>query len=119
MADQKAMVRDASNQTQVKAAIRTAQDIRDDELRDLGRVLRTREGRNVLDRIIGWCGVHRSIFDANGSRLYYNAGRQDVGHFVLSEVTAADPKATLLMMQEAGRIEAEKIEPAPPVEAEI
>ncbi len=73
---------------------------REEELNDLRVILKLPEGRRIIWRLLGHCSVFESIWDPS-SRIHKNAGRQDVGHFILGEVTEADDESLLKMMKEA------------------
>ncbi len=69
------------------------------QLEDLRFVLKNVEGRRVFWRLMAHCRVLESIWDGS-AKIHYNSGRQDVGHFVMSEVVEANEDAYLLMMKE-------------------
>ena len=58
-------------------------------------------GRRVLWDILSRAGIYRSVMDADPSRVFYNAGRQDFGHELLADLTALDESGYLLMESEA------------------
>lgn len=84
------VVTDTTNVRQIKDVRRAAKHTREQELDDLRRVLRTPEGQRVFWRVLAHCRVFHSIFTTSAS-IYYNAGQQDIGHFLLAEISAADP----------------------------
>lgn len=92
-------VQNASNRGQVDAAKKREKDQVDQAKRDLYAVLDTPEGRRTVWRWLTHCGVYRSIFEPN-SRIAYNAGMQDVGHFIQGEIIDAHPQALFQMMKE-------------------
>lgn len=104
MADKTALVGNAADPEQVKRAGRKTRDARDGELADLRAVLATESGRRVLWRLLEHCQVFTSIY-AEGAQIYANAGRQDVGHFVIAAIEAADPEGVFKLMVEARRRE--------------
>jgi hypothetical protein len=74
---------------------------RENELIDLGRVLESKNGRAVVWRILGRCGAFRSAFvlgapDATAFRL----GEQNIGQWLLSELSEVDPHALAVMKRE-------------------
>lgn len=77
-----------------------AEKRRKEELEDLARTLALPQGRKVLYRILERCRVFESIWDP-GAKIHYNAGQQDVGHWLMLEIGEAEPKSIGLMMQEA------------------
>jgi hypothetical protein len=57
--------------------------------------------RRYLWRLMGHCHTFESVFDGHGSKMSYNSGMQDVGHFILAEIQVARPNVLILMMEEA------------------
>jgi hypothetical protein len=91
------LVKNAADEGQVQAASKKEGFKRRQEIDDIQTVLSIQAGRRLLWRIIEHCKVFESIW--NGSALiHYNSGKQDVGHFLLGEITEAKPEALLEMM---------------------
>ena len=94
-----AKVKNAGDPQQVKKA---KQDLRRErilELEDLRAVLNAEQGRRVVARILSFCGIFESIY-APGDLIYFNSGKQDVGNFVLAELTEARADALMLIMRD-------------------
>ena len=72
---------------------------RDQELDDLRTVLDLPAGRRVFWRLLEKAGVHKSIMVTNAF-VYYNAGQQDFGHYIMSEIISADDEIFYRMMRE-------------------
>lgn len=89
----------ADQEKQVEAADKKRELKRLKELEDLRFVLKNVEGRRVFWRLMTHCRVLESIWE-NSAKIHYNSGKQDVGHFVMSEVVNANEDAYLLMMKE-------------------
>lgn len=89
-----------SDEEQVKANHEETAKVRKQELEDIKSILKTDEGRRFIWRLLSHCKVFNSIWSPSAS-IHYLAGKQDVGHFVLSEVTDADADSLLKMMKEA------------------
>ena len=70
------------------------------EIDDIRHVLSSQQGRRFAWRLLTHCGVFRSIW-SNSAVIHYNAGMQDVGHFIQGEIIAADENAYLKMMKES------------------
>lgn len=100
MSDRSALVANAADAEQVKRAGRKTRDRRADELADLRAVLATPAGRRVLWRVLEHCRVFESVW-SEGAQIHANAGRQDVGHFVMAEIEQADDEAIFRLMVEA------------------
>ena len=64
-----------------------------------------KQGRRLAWRILEKCGVHESVtggvFDTGLQRVYYNAGQQDLGHWLESELAMVDEDAFFTMAREA------------------
>jgi hypothetical protein len=93
-------VRNAADPDQVKHASRKDRDRRERELADLRAVLAQAAGRRVLWRLLEHCSVFGSIWHPS-ALIHANAGRQDVGHYLMAEITEANEDAIFTMMQEA------------------
>lgn len=93
----------ATNKEQIKKAMNKEEMSREVELSDLAFVLSRPEGRRVLWRLMGYCGVFTSVKDPSGSMTYYNAGQQDVGHFIQAEIMEAKADAYIQMIIEANK----------------
>lgn len=73
--------------------------LRDQELKDLKYILASEQGRRFLWRILGKCKTFGSIWETS-AKIHYNAGQQDLGHFLLSEITEANEESFFKMMKE-------------------
>ena len=96
----KPLVKNAASKEQVENAAFEMEERRNRELNDLRLVLSTKEGRRVMWRFMSHCKAFEGIWDGS-ARIHYNSGRQDVGHFLIKEVEAADQDAFFTMMKEA------------------
>lgn len=99
--EDRALVRNAADRKQVGIAAKREKDDRELELADVRAVLSTVEGRRFLWRVMAHCRVFGSVFDPQATQIAFNAGRQDVGHYLMSEVTTADEQRLLEMMNES------------------
>lgn len=95
-----ALVRNATSPAQVRNAERKVRDRRAHELAELKAVLGTEHGRRVIWRFLQFCGVHQTVLRADPLEMAAAAGRQNVGHYVMAEVEAADDQALFVMMRE-------------------
>lgn len=94
-----AVVKNAADKKQVKEASRKVKDLDAARIEDLRAVLQTIEGRRFLWRTLEHCQVFGTIW--HGSALiHYNSGRQDVGHYLMDQITQADPEAMVQMIKE-------------------
>ena len=85
----------------------TNKEKRDEQLEDVRWVMDSPRGRRFIRRLIGEvCCVYATVMrDQPGllpqERLAYNAGKQDVGHFLMDECSTAHPVGMQQMNQEA------------------
>ncbi len=96
---QEPLVKNAADEPQVKKAGDKMKLKEKIELDDLRFVLKNIEGRRVMWRLLEQCKVFETIWE-NSARIHYNAGKQDIGHYIMSEVVRANEDAFLLMMKE-------------------
>lgn len=94
-------VKNAASPVQVSHAERKARERRQRELLDLRAVLESEPGRRVLWRFLSFCGVHETVIRHEAIAMAEAAGRQNVGHFLMAEIAAADDDAIFTMMREA------------------
>lgn len=95
----RAMVRNAADPKQVKNADRVERDRADGAVDDLIAVMSTSQGRRDRWRLLTRCGVYKSIF-VTSSEIYYRAGWQDVGHFLVAELIETCPALYRKMQME-------------------
>ena len=100
------LVNNAADAGQVKEARKKERHARTQELMDIRALLDTPAGRRFLWRLISRCRVLESIWEGS-ARIHYNAGQQDIGHFIMGEITEADAGAFIMMMQENKQTEEE------------
>lgn len=76
-----------------KAAELTRQALIDENNRITrwARVFGTDDGLMVLDELLDRCGVMDSIFETS-SKIYSNAGRQELGVEIVADILKADPE---------------------------
>lgn len=102
--NERAMVGNAADREQIRRADRKARTRREQERRDLAGVLKTEPGRRVMWRFLRHCRVLQSIWEPS-AKIHYNAGMQDVGHWLMAEIEQAEPEALATMRMEALRAE--------------
>lgn len=91
----------ASSEKQVKKMASKEERLGHQEAEDIKAVMSSVHGRRFVWRLLSHCKAFASVFHPSGSQTYYNSGMQDVGHFILSEVTKADQKKYFEMQIEA------------------
>lgn len=100
MSEQKLPTPNAADEGQVSSAKGREKRLRERELNDMRHLLQTIQGRRFLWRFMGHCKVFESIWESS-AKIHHNAGMQDVGHFVMAEICAANEDAFLQMMKES------------------
>jgi hypothetical protein len=95
------LVKNASDESQVKGAGDKAKRREQRDAEDLQLVLGSIQGRRLLWRYLSRCGVFQSSFSTNGSITFYNEGKRSIGLEILAEITATNPDAYLQMMKES------------------
>jgi hypothetical protein len=90
----------AADEQSLAESAKREKNQRSQELDDLQKILTMPEGRRVIWRFLEHTNAFASIWE-NSARIHYNAGRQDVGHFIIAEVEAAAQDALFVMMKEA------------------
>lgn len=92
----------AASEKQVKKMASKGERLRHQEISDLKQVGdQSIHGRRLLWRILSRCGTFESAHHASGSQVYYNIGRQDLGHWLMAEILAADQELYFKMQREA------------------
>lgn len=95
----KIVVTNAADVQQVDKAKQKELRGRERELNDLLAVMSTKEGRRYMWRLLAHCKVFGSVW--HGSALiHYNAGMQDVGHFILADINDLNPDLLVMMIKE-------------------
>lgn len=91
----------ASSEKAVKKMVGREERLRHRETDDIKSVMSSVHGRRLIWRMLSRCGVFKSVHHPSGSQVYYNAGQQDIGHFLMAEILETDPKLFLDMQIEA------------------
>lgn len=89
-----------ADEQEVKKAERREKDLRKQELNDLRTVLSNVSGRRFVWRVLTRCNSFASVFSENHSTMSYLAGKQDLGHFIMNEITEADENLLLKLMKD-------------------
>lgn len=91
---------DISDPKTVKAAELKEKDLRRQELNDIRTLLSNASGRRFIWRLLEKCRTFESVFSSDPNHVYVNIGQQDLGHFLLAEITEADENLLLKLMKE-------------------
>lgn len=97
-----------SNYDDIKQRREDEEIIRTKELNDIKSVLAHAHGRRWLWKILAHCKTFESIWEPS-AKIHYNSGRQDVGHFLMAEVSEADENLLFKMMKEGKTREMEDL----------
>lgn len=95
----KPLVTDAANEKQYKAAIEKELSDVERARRGLAKILSTPEGREYLWRLMARAGTFETVWD-NSARIHYNAGQQDFGRSILTDILDAGEQFYFDMMTE-------------------
>lgn len=110
---QQPLVKNAADRQQVEKARKTERFARKNEIDDMKFLLAIPQFRRFVWRLLKFCSVFSSIWRPS-AEIHHLSGKQDTGHWIMGEVTEADPDAFLLMMKESK----EKSDPEPESEKE-
>lgn len=102
MAEDRALVKNAADEQQVKEAGKRQMSVRDRELSDVAVVMSTPQGRRFMWRLMGHCKTYQSIWESS-AKIHYNAGQQDIGHFLMSEILSSSEDTYQLMVKESNK----------------
>lgn len=91
----------AASEKQVKKMVSREERLNHRFADDMKSVLSSIQGKRVIWRLMSQCGTFKSVHHPSGSQVYYNAGQQDIGHFIMTLVLDAEPKKFLEMQIEA------------------
>lgn len=97
---ERSLVRNVGDPEQVKFGARKERDIEAEKRAALLHVMNTEPGRAFLWHTLEGCKVFESIMEQS-SRIYYNAGVQDVGHSLRNDMRAASEALYWRMEEEA------------------
>lgn len=93
------LVKNTADREQVDSARKKEKLARFQEISDLQAILSAVQGRRFIWRLLARAKTFESIWDPS-SKIHFNAGQQDFGHFILAELMEADPNAFIKMMEE-------------------
>lgn len=67
----------------------------------LGKVLDTYEGRRTVWQLLSLCGVFHTVMSGEANLVFYNAGKQDIGHRLQAWCLEVAPESYDKMGREA------------------
>ena len=91
---------DTTDEKSIKSSKKDFELQRLQEIAELQDTLKTYEGRALVWRIMSHCKMFRSL-TTDPTQIHREAGHQDVGLWLLSEVLTAAPEAYTIMRKEA------------------
>jgi len=94
------LVDNAADPRQIKEAGKKEKKRSLGQSEDLRFILGDARGRRFVWRVLEECRAYQSVFNTNSLITHYNAGRQDLGHWLLSEVTGCDENLYFQMFKE-------------------
>lgn len=74
--------------------------VRQKEIEDVKKILKTPEGRRYFWRLLSKCGMFRTSFTPNSNLTAFNEGKRDIGLDTLIEISEADGSAFAQMQNE-------------------
>lgn len=99
MSKQKPLVRNAANESEVRAAEQKEKFTLEKEQNDLRFILSSEQGRRFVWKQLSLCGVFKTSFTGN-SETFFLEGRRDIGLRLLDDIMSVDPDGFLKMMNE-------------------
>lgn len=94
----KPIITNVADKDQITNAKKKEKLIRENELEDIKATLALPQAQRFIWRILERCKTFESIYEQS-ARIHYNAGQQDLGHFLMSEIINADEQLLFTMMK--------------------
>jgi hypothetical protein len=69
------------------------------EKADWDWLLADERGRRILYRTLGFCGIHRSVFEPNAMKLSFLEGQRNVGLYLWDKVARYVPNRVAQMIE--------------------
>lgn len=110
MKEQRALVVNAADEAQVRAADSVTKTRKDSEREALLFVLSTAQGRQFIHWVLEWCdfqaelGIFRMSYLGDTNHMLVAEGRRNVGQEIVGAIMALQPAALLQIMQEAKKL---------------
>lgn len=96
MSNEKPLVKNAADESQIRSAEVKKKIQEDNEHNDLKYILDSEQGRRFIWKQLERCGVFKSSFTGS-SETYFLEGQRNIGLKLLADVMACDPQAYLKM----------------------
>ncbi len=97
---EKAFVKNAADESQVKEADYKAKRGRERELDDVRYVLSNVQGRRFLWRYIKECGIFQTSFTGVANTTFFREGEKNVGLRMMADINESEPEMWITMMKE-------------------
>lgn len=94
----RALVQNAADPQQVEAAREQERTREQQRQYDWRSVMESPSGRRVLSDVLDHCGTYQTPFGETSDRTHFLVGRQDVGHFIVSQIGDAGADEHLLTL---------------------
>lgn len=75
-------------------------DIRKIEIAEVTVIMSTKGGRNFINRLLDQCSVFSDSYDSDTHNHAKNAGRRQIGLWLLNEIQEASPGEYITLMKE-------------------
>lgn len=98
---EKALVKNAADQEQVKEAGKKEKSGRQRDLDDVYNILQTRGGRRFFYRLIQSAGIFQGGMSPSSDSAFYKEGSRNSGLMVLADLNEADPSSYNKMISES------------------
>ena len=72
---------------------------RDEQLADLKFLMGTPQGERFFWKFLSKCKTFSSIYEKS-ALIHYNSGQQDLGHYLMGELTTADSEQFFKIMKD-------------------
>jgi hypothetical protein len=93
-------VYDAGDEGRVEFLKERSEIERERQLEELRVILETSGGRNLLWRVLSWCGVYNSTSATDPIYMAILSGKRDIGLQLLVDIMESDPTAYIKMQAE-------------------
>jgi Xaa-Pro aminopeptidase len=97
--EERVAVRNAASPGQVRRAKKEDRFNRENELKDIHELMQRPSFRRFIWRVLTQCKAEASVFEQS-SKIYYNSGQQDIGHFIKGEIVQGAEAEWLQLLQE-------------------
>lgn len=90
---------DLSSRDSIKEQEQIVEALRRQEMNDLKTVLSNASGTRFIWRLLQQCHTFSSVYDSDPGLMAFRSGQQDIGHFLMSEITRADENLLFKLMK--------------------